>query len=422
MRISEASSKRGRGVVLWLWLAFGLLLALSLTVTLASGDHGELAATIAPSWWLPLLSGWIALSLGARARVLWLLLSAIAVVDFVYEPFSAEMFRLEYGIWGYAFFAAGAAQVLNPQTPRTALQLRSWWRWSLAASIVFILAAGSYIVALVDGDDGWLHASPAAAGALLVLASAVRWRATIAERIARDGTIALGLELLAVSIVATGLVFSASMQSDDWPLHAYFGLAPRGLALALCLAAAVSGWLRVRALVAALLLAFVAAWAFAEHTAQVVRMFIDPVSVVLLGSMMARWQIGGDAIPAASWRNLACLVAILALQFLGNQVLLPPYAAEADELVLGGVAFAGALIWRMRGLVAIPLMILLVSTLSFATDSTAPISEMASSLVRYGIIVFPYALAGLLASGYDRIGNLFAITSANAQSRAGAAQ
>jgi hypothetical protein len=124
---------------------------------------------------------------------------------------------------------------------------------------------------------------------------------------------------------------------------------------------------------------------------------VASISAVLLGAALGPfWRSRGERGVAAG-RAAAFLLALLALQAFALPV-------SYEPLVTGGIAFLGGLVWRFRGLLALPaaLGLLYAARLLTTVEKLEPMDLiLAVLLAPIGFHAFVFAFFGLLASRFS---------------------
>jgi hypothetical protein len=392
----------------WGWLPLALLLGVSVTWFLSETTY--ISAHL--PFLLPLMMGWWGRRFGASA--LWPALTIALLSTVVVDVIPADALHVILGFTDQAPVALAAFLVglyshgLRHQVSSDARMGPQW----LLATILFLLAVvGSYELEYADlAGFADLRINAGIGATLIILALGARmqrrslnmaWRTSSGRMIAVLG-LCVSLVLL-VALLFDGRVDLGEYDSDSLLMlvSVWIGLSSHGVILAFSFMITATKMLSWRYATVALLLSLpthVLIWLLGATAEPVPILLNQYVSAALLGALVSTWWCGCGSSRLRGWPTPALLAVILVLQFFGGRVSATYYTLQGDIVVLGGVAFVAALVWRGKGLVAMPTMILLLTLLAHATGPEQIRGDVISVLVHVGFFIFPYAFIGLLAS------------------------
>lgn len=414
-RMNPVDGRNGLGRV-WPWFALAVLLGVSITWHLT----GSIYVSLHLPFLVPLLLGWWGWRFGTSMWSVGLVVGMLSIVavDFLPIPwFSVSVGYLDQGPVALAAFMVGA----SARDGSVSRAEGSGTRGSGLLTVVVVMLAlvGSEKVDLVESTSiGAIEFNIGLAASLVVLAMILGRRLSRIPDWGGDGDVVrhmcrLGLGLMLLASIVLGARWAVGELGTTRVL---FGLPPYGVALAICFSLTALDVLDWR-IASVTLLAAVVLYA-GLSCLDVVLVSEVPIpgaagnllSAVLLGALVAVWWRRRGPNPMKGWPTPALLASILLLQLFAWHVYPDGYGRHGDYLALGGVAFIGGLAWRGRGLVAMPLIVMTAMLLSNVLhESFAQGGGMLSALAHVGMFVFPYAFAGVLASGDYRYADLVGI-------------
>ena len=402
----------------WAWLLVGLPLGSWAYYSIFE----ELRLSWEPTWFLVLLGAWLGGEYGWRAMKPMLLLGVCAVFSF-YDQHFGETLTIGYGFappeYLLGVFACAAfARNRDGWPASTDALVYKWWPLALwLATLLLAVSAfrGTKIEVVSSDTVAWTW-DPAAMFALAILMSPVRW-ATLLQRLRPHVSVTLAIILLIAAVAALCLNVRRSgdeivgfdigaAYSDHWLVVLSF----------VATSARLMDW---RLLIGLLLGVFLGTTLIgnANEGLQVVPLpfsddpdaevfltwyaLIHSICAALLGVVFRPFLLNWEIAPIRLWRTAVFLGAVLTLHYAVVPFYSPPGYARDHVLILGGVAFIGALVWRGKGLVALPLLILLGAVVAYPLVSDSLNGDLLGRLLRVAGLIFPFAFLGLLANRYE---------------------
>jgi hypothetical protein len=128
---------------------------------------------------------------------------------------------------------------------------------------------------------------------------------------------------------------------------------------------------------------------------------IHCASATLLGAVVSPFWCRREIAPLRNRLTPIFLSVVVGLQFIAADA----YSTGAhNALVLGGVAYLGGMVWRVKGIVVVPPIIQMCCLLSYAAfgDDEYLAGSSMSEMIRLGATAFTFAFFGLLSNRYDR--------------------
>lgn len=409
----------------WAWFPLVVLLSFSVHWAMAH----RLGVELRPGMLLPILTGWLALRHGPRRMIGFML--ALGVLGTLGSGLHiSDRISIDFGVssWHY-ILALGTAFSLGRETLSRTLReiLHARWRW-----LRWLVLIALWFVAFLDWDlqwalDGPIHVAvdPALIALYGLLIFSVNWPASMPNvRVALGapdsppGWLAISLFVL---LCVAGLIY---LKIGIAFVSVWFGFRS-GLPLltAIAFLLTVTGTVDWRIVIAAILGFFaidslVSWFAQAQDAASTLervgptlgetlwretRYLADAVGAVLLAAALSPFWRTLEPDVLANRRTRGFLLAILIVWLLGlagggHTV------GGVGAMLLGGVAYVAGLLWRVRGLLAGPLILQICFLASlFFHGAEGADGLTAYQITNIAIATFPFAFFGFLSNRYPPI-------------------
>lgn len=405
----------------WGWLPFALLLGGWGHLVLAE----ELSLAWEPGWFIVLLGAWLGGEYGWPALKPMLLVGVFAVFTIYFDLSPAFTIGHGFGVIDYLLALAACAAFARNRDglPANSSELiRKWWRPAFWLAM-FVLAVTVHKDNNIEyGEMVVWTCWPGALLALAILMSPMNW-VGVMQRLRTQLSMPIVVILIVTVAAALSVTVYGTFDEDGGGPGFYFGLSlPNEWLILLSFLAAAGRWVDWRLLIGLLFAGFIAAMVSgsgAEDLAALApiplredvdaglmilswRSFIDSICAVLLGTVLSPLWLSWSVAPMRTWRTAVFLGAVLVLQY----VVIPLYSPEGSSrdniLILAGVAFVGALVWRGKGLLVFPLLLLLCPIVAAPLSSDEVGPGLLDGLLRVGGLIFPFAFMGLLSNRYER--------------------
>ncbi len=427
----------------WAWLPLSLLLSISIVWLLTD----TFTFRFAPDIFVVILAGWLASRFGPKIIGFMMALSLLSVFGLEAE-LSDRIVRMRFGISDAAFFLALCAAMafsrpaLSTATSAVSSEKWRWLKWLLPIALwIAIFADRGPYLGFGDNISIGINVGFALTAILLV---------TCADRIAvaaiyRSLFLASGRRLhkivmsLVVALIPLAFVLYADFELFD-SVQANFGFRD-SLAAMTVLAFALPAWGIVdwRIMIAILVVCFAGDWAVTWAIDTITAAFpaepVVPTSSASLGDGGGLEEIVVRAVRRPPWlpqpglvygicatllavaitpfwrtrdpksvisRDAGIFLLLVLVVFYVGSIVSSLGQNAISLMLLGGVAYVMGLVWRVRGIIAGPLIIQFCHLLSVAVffPKYYMFGIAASDMFAIGLIAFPCAFFGYLSNRY----------------------